>query len=476
MKVSILTKLALLLGLSLVVISPIHATCHAVGPTSSGTGSGTDWNNRMTISTSPIRGDRYYFSDGSYGSYTSSSVSGTTTVEFRKAQSYDFGRASDGCSNAISAGWNAATMGASQASFTNVDISTSNMIWNGNGQQASPGCGGTVPVSATVANVQAHPSNPKDCGFFFDNLSSGATFANPIRAPNVTYEYVEGRGNGNADTEQIFFWPLSSGSETFTHNYLHNAGCVFIQDNLDSSVTSFNYFWGNEINQGTGSCHGQGYFDTQNNETLHDNVWRDILGTSVYTMAGGAATVTGWKIYNEVIFDSSPTASWPAPFLSDGVFACINTGVVCNNFMFMQNTIINCSAGSTPANGCGFNNQNGGTITIENNLWYSCPSVGFGGGGITENHNSFLNCGTGNSGTADVTISSGAPNPFVSWPTNYDLHLSSDNANWNNRLALSSPYTTDPDGTTRTTDRGAYQFVNSSIQPPTNLTATPGGN
>jgi hypothetical protein len=64
-----------------------------------------------------------------------------------------------------------------------------------------------------------------------------------------------------------------------------------------------------------------------------------------------------------------------------------------------------------------------------------------------------------------------APNPFVSWTTG-NFHLASENADWNGELALGAPYTTDASGVTRSTDRGAYQFVGAVPPPPTNVTGT----
>jgi len=46
---------------------------------------------------------------------------------------------------------------------------------------------------------------------------------------------------------------------------------------------------------------------------------------------------------------------------------------------------------------------------------------------------------------------------MVNWPSS-NFNLASDAADWNSRVALGAPYTVDPNGTTRTTDRGAYQY------------------
>src|SRR5579871_1679780 len=95
-------------------------TCFAVTPSGAGSKNGSSWSNAFSASafgSGMHRGAVYYLADGNYGNHLSltTAASGTSTIELRKAQSYDFGRASDGCSSDISAGWNASTMGSSQA-------------------------------------------------------------------------------------------------------------------------------------------------------------------------------------------------------------------------------------------------------------------------------------------------------------------------------------------------------------------------
>src|SRR4030081_994538 len=87
------------------------AACHAVSPTGSGSKNGVNWSNAMNqLPSTLVRGDTYYMADGNYAAYNFVTPnSGATTITVKKAQSYDFGRATDGCTNDISAGWNAAT-------------------------------------------------------------------------------------------------------------------------------------------------------------------------------------------------------------------------------------------------------------------------------------------------------------------------------------------------------------------------------
>ena len=82
------------------------SACHAVGPSAAGDGSGSNWSNRMNnLPKTLVRGDTYYLADGEYGNYTFTTPnSGTTVITIKKAQSYDFGRAADGCDDACNIG------------------------------------------------------------------------------------------------------------------------------------------------------------------------------------------------------------------------------------------------------------------------------------------------------------------------------------------------------------------------------------
>jgi hypothetical protein len=444
------------------------AVCHVVTPTGSGTKTGVDWNNALAnLPTTLMRGDVYYLADGAYGRYTfQTPSSGTATVEIRKAQVYD---------NCTATGWNASTMGSGQAVFSNgngtLQITSPYLIVNGNGTQAAIGCGG-----APGSTVTSGPPTPLDCGIKVDNSQClGGCYA-PIglTAANITFNYVEIVGDSTPSAnDDMEVFNVAGGPTSWSHIYGHNAGCVYFQDGVDSWTLSNSYFWGTEVG-GTLSdgCHGQFSFSSgsDSNSTVYNNVFRDITGTAVWTFANTSTTHNNWTFYNNVIWASSPMASW-SPYLSDGLIACINAGTNCMNFVFVQNTIANLSSSSQN----GINNENAGSYTVENNLWYN---NGFGttfnagtGGIYTQQYNSFLQAPGGPAGTQNVIVTSAIPDPFVSWASgNFNVAL--ENSAWTNRLALGSPYTTDPAGTTRSTDRGTYQYASVVILPPTIISAT----
>jgi hypothetical protein len=479
---SLLKKTPFLFILFALSISPALAACHTVTPSGSGSQTGADWNNAFAgLPSTLVRGDIYYLADGTYGAnYTfSQAASGTTTVEIRKAQSYD---------NCTSTGWNTSTMGSAQAVFPRIfTISAPYLILNGNGTQTTPGCGG-----APGATVSSAPPKPTDCGIKIDDSTCSSSCIGAMRssgsASNYTIEYVELNANStpSANEDNFFFGTSNGGYATWNHIYGHNTGAVYLQYDCNNRTVEHSYFWGTEV-QGVldDGEHGQASFCSGNNSNGLDysNVYRDITGTAVYTFANpGSGTNTGWEFYDNVYWNSTtftPGGGLSFGTTTNGIIACINSGVVCNGFTFAQNTSIN--QGYAPGMDID-DTAGGGSMTVENNIWYqstgtsgtpSCPNF-VGNATFTENYNSFLNSGTGcGSGSQDLTNNS-SPLPVTSWTTGV-FTLASDGVNWNNRLALSSPYTIDAAGNTFTTDRGAYQFVSSSVGAPVNLngSATP---
>lgn len=439
--------------------------CFVVTPSGSGAMTGANWNNAFAgIPKTLVRGDIYYLADGSYGSYTFSTAdSSTTTVEIRKAQSYD---------NCTSTGWNTSTMGSSQAVFatapTAFKISNDYFILNGNGQQSSPGCGGTPSTPTT------EPATPSDCGIRVDNSScsgSGMGSCNYAIATtstglqNITLEYVEVAGKGDNVSENGLIGN-SITNAVFNHVFGRNTGCDFIQWVGPNQLVEFSYWWvTNTSNSDT--CHPQyeSFYGSTGNDTEHDNVYRDINGSAVISFtAPSAGAHSGLVLYNNVFWQTSG-GPYTTSGLDDGIIGVLQgtlTGMV-----FVQNTMINLPGYATGW----YMASPGQSGIIENNLWYNAGNFSLGNGTWTEDHNSFLgmNC-PGTLGTGDVCVQTSAPNPFVNW-TSGNFNLASENADWDTRVNLGAPYTVDPAGTVRSTDRGAYQFPSLFPAPPLNLTS-----
>lgn len=94
------------------------------GPSATGNGSGSDWNNQADGDTVTLtRGNLYYLADGAYAAKTLNTAnSGTSTIEFRKATEADHG---------TNTGWNS-TMGDGQATIVSLAINSGYWIINGN--------------------------------------------------------------------------------------------------------------------------------------------------------------------------------------------------------------------------------------------------------------------------------------------------------------------------------------------------------
>jgi hypothetical protein len=438
------------------------AACHVVTPSGSGSKTGADWNNAYAgLPGTLTRGDIYYLADGSYSDYTfSTAISGTTTVGIRKAQSYD---------NCTSTGWNTSTMGSGQAKFNSLTISNTGYLdVNGNGISTAQGCG-VSPATNTSAS---------DCGIYFGPGSGGNTW--PVllgpsgggNNSNMTFEYVEVEGANQSILEEDDWmcWTTCS-NIVLNHIYSFNSGCVFFKIQGTNAFTVENsYIW---KNFDTSSCHGQMWLTQGNtsNVDFHNNIIRDITGTGVFVSVTGGQ-LTNWNVYNNVFWHTQGNGTFG---YSNGIIAAVNSGSQATNFKFIGNSVVSATQGYTT----GANLENGGgSLTFQNNTWYASDAMNCCGNGnptVTEDHNSCINmsCGSFSAGT-DVKVSSGAPNPFVNW-SGGNFNIATENADWTNWLPLGLPYNVDPNGTIRTTDRGAYQYSVSQTQapkPPTGLVAT----
>lgn len=487
---SLLEKTPFLFILFALSISSAFAACHTVTPSGSGSKTGADWSNAFAgLPGTLVRGDIYYLADGNYGhSLTLSQPdSGSLTIEIRKAQSYD---------NCTSTGWNTTSMGSSQAVINSggsgqlVHISSDYWIINGNGNNAGTnevGCGG-VQANPPSSMTGSAPT-PAACGIKIDDSTCTSTADNGCDGGSgvmnggghdITWESVEwfgqglnSAGNNNSET---YFWFASGGNLTnvkMSHNYMHNASTTFFTDvsgGWNNGSFDHNYVWG--VHDGSYN-HGeavqlQGSNGQTTTNLIHHNIFRDQqTNGDVVAVIGGTQT---FAFYDNADFCSSGGTSTTCRH-NDGVIGCFNSQV-CSNVLVYNNTF------SFPSD-CGFNVTGGAsTITYKNNVFYNCASVGMNngsGGTNTIDYNSYLNSNQSTVGSHDVSVSSGAPNPFSNL-VGGSVALASDNADWNNRVSLGSPYDTlDLYGNALTTDRGAAQFGANGIGTPINLggSATP---
>lgn len=443
----------------------VFAACRVVTPSGSGSRNGADWSNAYAgLPGTLVRGDIYYLADGNYSSYTFTTAdSGTTTIQVRKAQTYD---------HCTDAGWNAGAMGSGQAIFPEFNISSGSSVgyvtFTGNGQSAGMGCGSAPTVGAVAS----------DCGIKVNNCGTLCIGINPDggtnNTHNITLAYIELEGFGRSYNEQnVFRCRETCNDVVLDHIYAYEAGCTFFKvTNANGFTVKNSYFRKNYDNT---TCHGQMWISegTTSNVTFAGNYIADIDGTGVWVGVTGAKG-NNWYIYNNVITRTPGNGSGNG--ISNGLIDWINSGSQGTNVNFIGNTIVNVTRGNTT----GFNWENGGgSLTVRNNLWYASDAVTWFGNGnpsVTQSNNSCLNmgCNALSNGNANVKVSSGSPNPFVN-ASGQDFHLASEHANWTNWLPLGAPYNLDADGSIRSTDRGAFQFGQSQTQapqPPTGLVVT----
>src|SRR5258707_8536107 len=168
-------------------------------------------------------------------------------------------------------------------------ISNSYFTVNGNGTQKARGCGG-----APGSSVSAAPPNASDCGI---KMTPSGIYFSVSGLSNFTMRYMEILGDSTPanNVDILVFSPYNATISTWDHIYGHNAGCVYFAYNGDHRTVSNSYWWGTEV-QGplSDGCHGQ--YDQENvgtsNGTEHNNVYRDIAGTAIWSFLAGGGTHT----------------------------------------------------------------------------------------------------------------------------------------------------------------------------------------
>jgi hypothetical protein len=112
-----------LLICGLVIASTASASAVCVGPVSTGTGSGADWNNVKGWSSTPARGEVWFLQSGLYpGKTFNTPASGAAVIEVRKATASQ---------HSTDVGW-LSSMGDGQASFSaSLEFESSSWVLDG---------------------------------------------------------------------------------------------------------------------------------------------------------------------------------------------------------------------------------------------------------------------------------------------------------------------------------------------------------
>ena len=394
-----------------------YGTTYYCGPSGTGSGTGSDLNNRLAFPTANggSRGNEYVYIEGSYGGVVFSPAnSGTTTVIWRKLSSSDSGVA----------GY-LSTLHDDVAAFGGINITRQYLVWQGGARTESTGWSspvGRYQTSATECNANSNNSDDADFSTISDVYFGPAYNESPSAGTIATYGrtlyFVYNQQYVTFTRCHIFGWVFANyvnESIGFTFEY-----CDFgpgwgkeaigaVDANLDSLTVRYCRFWNasqTDPNDGT------------------SGLTAEIGGF------GNGTTYNNNKVYG----------CWFYNINADGRNACI-------------------AFGGLSKTGTGNNNE------VYNNTFVGFPEVSAyaeismtGSGNIARN-NLFYNTAASNVSANVVSDNDTAStDPFVDY-AGLNLRLSGPTGAG---TTLSSPYNIDPDGVLRTVDAswdvGAFEF------------------
>jgi hypothetical protein len=463
-------RIAILLIAMPLVPCVSSAADHYVCSAATGAGDGSNWTNAYTaLPSSLARGDTYWVAAGNYGSHTfNDAVNGSLVITVKAATDANHGASSTGWTNGSTG-----TCHQGQAVFTspftiNTSFYTIDGSYRGAGNDsASYGfqvnnkqTGGNIPIVNGTKPLFLHGSN--------------------LIIQYLDYSGSHDRSNTYCDRGLWLDGGQSNNYLGFSH--LHDTGEVPLvvdsQNTSSGGSTIIEHNW-LERNQSAPACHAEGMalrpISAMNNLSVRFNYVENMEGTAwIGTPITGNMTSNNWSIYGNVFWYNDaeascygPTGCQSAKGIGDGLIDLFGN-TTWNGVYVYNNTFANCTKGpGTVTFGAGWT-SNASNVFIQNNIWYKCGSTAWqnsGSGSVTVNvsdHNDF------DSSNPFVNVSSGA-SPGASGADNF--HLSADTSAW---FSLSSPYNADPDGLTRITSRGAFQFAGATSTlpaPPTGLTA-----
>jgi len=408
MKRVLLTILALLV---LSVSAQVQAANHYVRIGSTNNGDGTSWANAVgagqpgafnALPATLTRGDTYYLSDGSYGSYTfNDAVSGSTYIYLKKATASSHG---------TEVGWSS-SYGDGVATFGNLTFTTS--YWDIDGIEGSSNSGHLIKVDTTAGDA---------C------IMSNCSY--------IRFTHVEFDANGQDDEDIIYANSVSTQSTNlyFGYCYMHDCGrCQFLFRNTSDSTIEYGWF---EKNHWDGVVHAEGisaYSGNTGNIIVRHNTWVDISGTGTLMIAGD-----GWEIYGNLMYwtggqktnahSDCAIGNWGGK--DQGTFGSSDTKIY-------NNTICDISTGNA---GIYMYSGESGNVAY-NNLWVNNYAVGLSN--ITQSNNT----------------TSGSTSLFTDYSgDDFTLTQATDEGKGD----LGSPYNVDMSGNTRGSDgwwdRGAYEY------------------
>jgi hypothetical protein len=461
MQLSVLAKTVtaalVALGTMLMLTSrvDVQENTYYVRAGAAGTGTGRDWTNAYAaLPSTLVRGATYYVADGTYGSHTfDAAASGTQVITIRKATLPNHG---------TNVGW-VSDFGDGAATWTSWTISTPFWIFDGQvGQGASTLYG--VPGPDRWKPYQPY-------GFRIRSSSSSDN-AKVVRveAANVTIRHAEiGFTNtpGSAaawgqSADIVYAVTGAADNLVFSYCWIHDAGRVnflvigtygFL---VEHSVLERN---GHGAAAGGDTQHSEIYSaDHVDNHTFRYNLirdWRSTGGLILHNDNGLAPPITNWKAYGNVF---TTTGYWGTGADSNGVINTLSDSQGTSAYVY-NNTFVDVDYGCSVLTFGTYSAR-----SVRNNIFYNCRRLG--GDNSADVGGGSYNWYFGSGNASEPSMQSGTGDPFLG-RAGGDYSLSRATASG---ISLTSPYTTDPRGSTRGADgiwdRGAFEYSGTTTSAP----------
>lgn len=453
----------LLLGMSVllsftILTSAAWGACHVVTPSGSGSKSGADWSNacagfsgNCSASSGMVRGDSYYLGKGTYSSPTwSRSNSGTSTISVKAPT------ASDHCTDT---GFNSSTH-VGQALIQGSNIFDSD-YWIIDGQYGTEFSKGSYGIK-----FQWTSGNTQDAVYCRNGCD------------HSTFRYIEIQGSNYTNSY------CDEGFKVDGYNHSPNTSNILLQyfyGYQSSNIVKINSTSNVTVEHGVldenysnSNCHGENFaMNDDANLVVRYNKIKDCVGTACLATPCSSCGTSSLDFYGNMLYTthagpcSANGGGSGSPDCLSSIFR--NLGNTFTSVKIYNNSVANFTGNlMSSGNNVDFWYNSAGTSSAEirNNVFYNNGPVNLNSS--TCSSNSYYNTTRNTTCTSDTTGLTGSP--FID--PQADFHLTADTTTW---TALSSPYNLDPDGDTRTTSRGAYQFGTGSGQnpnPPTGLAAT----
>lgn len=411
-----------------------------------GDNDGSSWANALTaIPSSWTRGDTYYIAGGSYGQ-TSVSVSGAGTATLKKANAGD---------NGSDPGWS------SSYASTVASISCSNSDYclrfmDGgveiNGVTGTNQSGHGILITNSYLNASTEPAPlitlaADTAPFYLRHIElAGTGFETQVRGGDGIYQNNTGTKQKGLHIAYVWIHGVDRNGMTlggFEGTSYTDYGLLFENSVISSTGGSSDLSW-----------HGQGiqlsYANTDNYTIFRGNIFQNIKGSGMFVYMNGDNSHNNSRVYNNIFMITNAAYDLLSPH-------CIGNigGGNCTNILIANNTFYGIESPSLAQ--VRFYGGICDSVQFSNNVFEGCyfsdthtvNSQGYNG--YYGNTGGGVPIGTPNQVDGDSTT--------FNAPLSYDFTLKVGGYAVGAGIDLSSIFTTDYAGNTRTTwDIGAYAY------------------